>query len=97
MHFYNSAAGKVAEGKVGEFPRKYHKGNSPQNSLIYLRLTQLRSREGGIIKRFSTIDVSIFEPRILKIQSEPTSNERWKNRNNIYVCDIFMYMICKGM
>ena len=97
MHFYNSGAGEVAEGKVREFLRKYHKGNSPQNSLIYLRLTQLRSREGGIIKRFSTIDVSIFEPRILKIQSEPTSNERWKNRNNIYVCDIFMYMICKGM
>lgn len=79
MHFYNSAAGEVAGGKVGEFPRKYHKGNSPQNSLIYLRLTQLRSREGGIIKRFSTIDVSIFEPRILKIQSEPTANEIQKD------------------
>ena len=75
----SSAGGKVVEGKVGEFPRKYHKGNSPQNSLIYLRLTQLRSREGGIIKRFSTIDVSIFELRILKIQSEPTANEIQKD------------------
>ena len=53
----STATAGVAEGK---FPRKSHKGNSPQNSLIYLRLAQLRGRGGGIINRFSTIDVSIF-------------------------------------
>ena len=53
----STATAGVAEGK---FPRKSHKGNSPQNSLIYLCLAQLRRRGGGIIKRFSAIDVFIF-------------------------------------